>query len=140
MHQWQLTILVLASLTGGVLFAWKEAALIVANKDLNHVLLTVFRVMLATLVLTPFLPRPVEIPTLVMSLVMMAGFWAPTHRLLLNERRISLGHRIPWYHLNTGFWDNLLSMLIPAMKYRFMAMCVIELVIAAAMHAQLQNQ
>ena len=140
MHQWQLTILVLASLTGGVLFAWKEAALIVADKDLNKVLLTVFRVMLATLVLTPFLPRPVEIPTLVMSLVMMAGFWAPTHRLVLNARRIALGHRIEVTHLGTGFYDNLLTPMIRETSSRFVAMCLLELLVACAMFHQLQNQ
>lgn len=140
MNEWHLTILVVTSAIGAWLFAWKEGAMIVAGKDLNHFLLTVFRFMLAMLVLTPLLPRPVEIPTLVMCLLMMMGVFAPAHRMMLNARRMDLGHRIEWCHLGKGPYDSLTSFLTPWPKTRFLALCWIELLIAAAMYHQLNSQ
>ncbi len=137
MQEWHLTLLIVASLTGAFLFAWKEAAMIVAGKDLNHFLLTVFRLSLALLVLTPTLPRPVDLPILLMAIVMMMGVFAPAHRLCLNHWRETLGHRIPWYHLGTGFYDNLLTPVIPATKFRFLTLCATELLIASAAYTQL---
>ena len=130
MNELHLLILVLTSWAGAILFALKEAAMIVAGRKLNKVLLTVLRFTLAILVLTPFLPRPVEIHTLVLCLIMMTGAWAPVHRLCLNARRIHLGHKIPLTHLNFGIYDTLLFSLIPEMKFRFKAMAIIETLIA----------
>ena len=47
MNPWYPSLLIVASIAGAAMFAWKEAAMIVAGKNLNHVLLTVLRMSLA---------------------------------------------------------------------------------------------
>ncbi len=134
------SILMLLALTGGVVIGRMEAQWIVADKKINHFLLTLLRLSLATLALIALLPRPLEIPTAVMSLLLMMGAFAPMHRVILNARRMELGHKIPGYHLSaTGFYDNLLRPLIRSERIRFLTLCSIEVLLSLAMLQQLRN-
>ena len=133
-----LTVLMVMAIAGGVMSGWKEAAMIVAGKDLNHVLLTVFRLAMALILIAPFLPRPVELPHLLMCMLLMMGCFAPAHRLVLNLRRMDLGHRIPVTHLGKGLYDSLALMLWRGNeRAAFVSMTTFELLIAAAMYNQL---
>ena len=138
MNEWHLTVLAVAAIAGGAISGWKEAQMIVAGKDLNHVLLTVFRLSMALILMAPFLPRPVELPHLLMCLLMMMGCFAPAHRLILNLRRMDLGHRIPVTHLGKGWYDSLALILWRGNEgATFVSMTTFETLIAAAMYNQL---
>lgn len=138
MQEWHLTVLVMAAIAGGAISGWKEAQMIVAGKDLNHVLLTVFRLSMALILMAPFLPRPVELPHLLMCLLMMMGAWAPVHRIILNLRRMDLGHRIPVTHLGKAHLDRFwVTLLMGNERAAFVTMSAFELLLAAAMHQQL---
>lgn len=135
-------LLIVLSMAGGVIFGWEEAALIVAGKTLNKVALTILRVLLALLViaLTPASEDGLTLVQVAMLLVMMMGFWAPTHRLILNARRIDLGHRIPMTRLGEGPYDTLwVTLLMRNERAAFITMSAFELVLACAMYVQLQN-
>lgn len=138
MSEWHLTVLVVMAIAGGVASGWKEAAMIVAGKDLNHFLLTVFRMGVALMLMAPFLPRPIDLPTLGMTLLMMMGVFGPTHRMVLNARRMDLGHRIPWYHLGKSWYDSLAQTLSRGNeKLAFVGMSAFEILVAAAMYIQM---
>jgi hypothetical protein len=134
------TILMLLALIGGVVMGRMEAQWIVADKKVNHFLLTLLRLSLATLALIALLPRPIEIPTAVMSLLLMMGAFAPTHRVALNSHRMELGHKIPGYHLGRGFYDTCWMIVMGKNERRaFIAMCSFEILLSLAMLQQLRN-
>lgn len=140
MNAWHLTALVVMAIAGGAISGWKEAAMIVAGKDLNHVLLTVFRLAMALILMAPFLPRPVELPHLLMCVLMMMGCFAPTHRMTINMRRMDLGHRIPFFHLGRGPYDSLALILSRGNEMAaFLAMSLFEILVASSMYVQLEN-
>lgn len=134
------TILMLLALIGGVVIGRMEAQWIVADKKVNHFLLTLLRLSLATLALIALLPRPIEIPTAAMSLLLMMGTFAPMHRVILNSRRMELGHKIPGYHLGRAYYDRFWVMLWRGNERNaFIAMCSFEILLSLAMLQQLRN-
>lgn len=139
MEIWKILLLAAITIAGAWLSAQQEAREFAHNRKVSHLLLTCLRLMVAGLVLTPLLPRPVEIPTLVMSCLFMMGIFGPVHRVAINQIRINRYFvHIPWSHLGQAHLDRFwVTLLMGNERAAFVVMSAFELLIAAAMSCQL---
>lgn len=133
---WQLLILVLAPAMGGCLSGLWEASMIQGRirqqdrSELPHLVLAAVRVSTAILLILLVWHKHPDPVLLLKSAVIMAGIFAPIHRLVLNWSRIHrYGHRIEWHHMGRNFYDRLTAW-IPWPAVRIVALSIVELGIA----------
>jgi hypothetical protein len=139
MLPWKLLLLAIVSIAGAWLSARTEAREFAHNRKVSHLLLTVLRLSVAGLVLSPLLPDPAELPVVALCLTFMAGIFGPVHRVSLNLTRINRYFiHIPWHHLGQAHLDRFWVMLLRGNeKAAFVSMTTLELLIAVAMYQQL---
>jgi hypothetical protein len=139
MERWKLLLLAAMTIAGAVVAAQAEAREYAAQRNLNHIVLTLLRIAAASLAIR-LMGRPENPWVFCMSMIYMAGIFGPIHRTTLNLVRINTYKvRIPWYHLGTqSKLDSLARTLwMGNEKLAFLSMCILETIIAGAMYSQL---
>ena len=138
MLPWKLLLLAIAAVTGAILTAKYEASQYALQRKLSHVLLTIVRVAFGLLLI-----RMVLIPETwwhyLFPLLLLAGIFAPSHRILLWWFRTHrYKQRIPFVHLGKGWYDSLWMIAARGnMTLAYCLMTTLELTAAAAAYGQL---
>jgi hypothetical protein len=137
MLPWKLLLLAIATVTGAMLTAKYEASQYALQRKLSHVLLTIVRVAFG-LLLTRMVLIPEGLWYYLFPLLLLAGIFAPSHRILLWWFRTHrYKQRIKWYYLGEGWYDSLTSWAKDWPRTRFTILCLIELTAALAAYGQL---
>lgn len=137
MESWKLLLLALVTIAGAMATAKYEASQYALQRKLSHVLLTLTRIafglLIIRLVLNPETPWHYLFP-----LLLLAGMFAPSHRILLWWFRTHrYKQRIPFVHLGKGWYDTLWMTLSRGnMTLAYCLMTALELTVAVASYGQ----
>lgn len=136
----QLLLLATLTLMGVWVSAKWEAREMSLQRKIHHWLLMLVRFLVAILLIR-LIAQPPDLLEYLPPLVMAAGLFGPTHRLLLWYTRTHKYPRqnrnIPWHHLSMRGYD-LIVYWIPNPKTRFTCLTLIELLVAGAGYHQSQ--